>query len=189
MNSPRPRPGEPQFDIFLSYSNKNLDEAKVIAEKLEECGLRTFFARKSILAGRPWREELEKALSSCRTVVVLIGRKGLGNWQEKEVSVAMDLAIKRKKEQSFFLIPVLLKGAKPPELFLGQYVWVDLVDPEAMEFLIASIRGQRTNERQEERSREIQEELKQHVWGKLAKYRKLQLASALSLLFLALAVF
>src|SRR5436853_2138110 len=99
MNSSIPNSGEPEFDVFLSYSNKYRAEAKAIARELQERGLRVFFDRESILAGRLWKEELEKALPTCRAAVVLIGRKGLGDWQEMEVSVAMDLAVKRKKER------------------------------------------------------------------------------------------
>ncbi|HEY2296015.1 MAG TPA: TIR domain-containing protein [Thermoanaerobaculia bacterium] len=193
MNFSRSNPGEPGPDIFLSYNSEDRVQAEAIARELKSQGLNVFWDRDSTLGGDLWKDKLERALLTCRVVVVLIGRKGIVKWQKMEVSVALDRAVESEseKERNFLLLPVLLEGAKPPERFLGQYVWVDLRkgvrDPEAIEDLIASIQGQRTK-RQEERSRKIQEELKQHIWEKLAKYRKLQLVSALSLLLLAIAV-
>jgi hypothetical protein len=77
------------------------------------------------LISGPWQPELERKLREARSVALLVGKDGLGPWQEAELRTGLQLAVEQGKP----FIPVLLEGA--PEapnlpLFATQHTWVDL---------------------------------------------------------------
>jgi hypothetical protein len=57
-------------DIFLSYTEKDRDEARRIAAMLESAGWTVWWDRR-IPAGDTWRNVLERALERMRCMVVL----------------------------------------------------------------------------------------------------------------------
>ncbi|HUS40837.1 MAG TPA: SUMF1/EgtB/PvdO family nonheme iron enzyme, partial [Pirellulales bacterium] len=101
--------------------------------------------------GEPYLPELEQALKDSETCVVFIGPSGIGNWQQKEVR----LAIERQIGEGRRVVPVLLPSAPRLEKdlapnFLLDNTWVDfrksLDDNTAYHALRCGIQGQRPGE-------------------------------------------
>ncbi|MEK7996925.1 MAG: TIR domain-containing protein [Planctomycetota bacterium] len=130
------------FDAFVSYNSEHYLYAQAIAKGLSSRGLSVFVDRWYLRLGMPWQEALEEILGSCRAVLVLVGRSGLGPWQQKEKNLALHLQSARL---DFQVIPVLLDGASPPLGFLGLNTWVTLppgsgMDDETLNRIAAELR-------------------------------------------------
>ncbi len=116
-----------------------------IAVNLEERGLRVWLDEDELVPGRPWQEALEQVIETvrARAAAVLVGRDGLGPWEEKEMRACLSELVDRDLP----VIPVLLPGApQKPELplFIRQNTWVDLRDGvtgEGLDRLVWGIRG------------------------------------------------
>jgi hypothetical protein len=123
--------GSTSYDVFLSYSRADSAAAEALRARLKEAGLSTFLDRFGLPAGQPWQPWLEQQLASCRALIVLVGAKGFGEWQHREIELGLDRqASAAKTAQAFPVIPVLLPGlasdAVPVGSFLGLNTWVDL---------------------------------------------------------------
>ncbi len=115
------------FDVFLSHNAKDKPPVLELAEALRSRGLRVWLDAWELVPGRPWQEALEDALETVASAAVLVGRDGIGPWEEPEMRVCLDQCVRRKMP----VIPVLLPGApEQPKLplFLAQFTWVDLRD-------------------------------------------------------------
>jgi len=62
----------------------------MIARALQDRGLRVFFDRWYLVPGRPWPEELERALAACHAIAVVLGPQEMGQWQQREKNLALD---------------------------------------------------------------------------------------------------
>jgi len=84
--------------------------------------------------GRPWQEALEEVIETTGAAAVLVGKDGLGPWQDKEMRGCLSEFVDRNLP----VIPVLLPGApeKPVlPIFLKGFTWVDLRDGLSQEGL------------------------------------------------------
>ena len=120
-----------QCDVFLSYHSADHERVNSVKRLLGEHGVRAFLDRSNLVAGLPWPQALEQALRSVRAVLVFVGASdgsdNLGAWQEREVWFAIDRQVEKKRRgESFPVIPVLLPGARPEARFLFLNTWVDL---------------------------------------------------------------
>jgi hypothetical protein len=142
-------------DVFLSYNRADAEAARLVRSRLEEAGVSTFLDRDQLPAGQAWLPALERAIDRCGAVAVLVGPSGMGNWQQREVHLALDRQAKTEAAgHSFPVIPILLpKVDDPPGGFLRLQTWVDLrgdltdlrgdpTDLGQLHRLIAGIRGQ-----------------------------------------------
>jgi hypothetical protein len=140
-------PATTTYDVFLCHANRDKSEAEEIASRIRAVGLIPFFDQWHLVAGEPWQEELERALSQSRSCAVLLGSEDLSPWQNREMRAALE---HRTVNQSYRVIPVLLPSF-PSEVdvllppFLRSFGWVDfrqgLDDPIAMSRLIGGIKG------------------------------------------------
>jgi hypothetical protein len=132
-----------KFDAFISYNT--LDHAAVehIGYALKDRGLSVFLDHWKLVPGRPWPDALEERLAGCRTAVVVLGPSGMGPWQQRERSLALD---RQARDPAFGVIPVILPDADPTLGFLSLNTRVDLrggvADAESMDLLVAAIRGE-----------------------------------------------
>ncbi|MDQ3802829.1 MAG: TIR domain-containing protein [Acidobacteriota bacterium] len=138
------------FDVFLSHDSRDKAAIEELAARLEdEFRLKPFVDKWHLVPGEPWQEGIERALDQSRTCAVFLGPMGIGPWENEEMRAALETRVKRP---SFRVIPVLLPGAKPPDIkklppFLRRQGWVDfrsdkgLANPEAFNKLVAGIRG------------------------------------------------
>ena len=92
---------------------------------------RVFFAPEHLRAGRSWSKQLADEIAQADAFILLIGEKGIGDWQELEYDEALDKWAKwQKKSPDFALIVVLLEGQIAPGLqFLRRMHWIITRDP------------------------------------------------------------
>lgn len=135
----------PPIDVFLSYNSGERSEVLALAEILLERGIRPWVDFWSLVPGEPWHGKVEEAIAAAPAAAMLVGREGLGPWQERESCALLCEAVKRGVR----VIPVLLPSAPAlPQLplFLRGFTWVDLREGFAeagIERLIWGIKGSR----------------------------------------------
>src|SRR4051794_12286641 len=83
-------------------------------------------------------------------MVVLIGPKGIGGWQYREIQLGLDRQTGAKKSAArFTVIPVLLPGLEPDDYPLGTFLalstWVafekSVDEPGPLQRLLAAVHG------------------------------------------------
>lgn len=113
------------FDVFLSHNTKDKPAVRELAEALRDRGLEVWLDEWELVPGQPWQEALEEVIETCRSSAVLVGKDGLGPWQDAEMRGCLSEFVTRNLP----VIPVLLPGApEAPRLpfFLKRFTWVDL---------------------------------------------------------------
>jgi S1-C subfamily serine protease len=113
------------FDVFLSHNSKDKPAVRELAEALRARGVKVWLDEWELVPGRPWQEALEEIIETTRSSAVLVGKDGLGPWQDAEMRGCLSEFVERKLP----VIPVLLPGApEVPRLpfFLKRFTWVDL---------------------------------------------------------------
>ncbi len=85
--------------LFLSHSGVDSDAAKALKTRImstkaaREAGLEVWFDKDDLLPGvEDWQTQLEKALGRATAFAVMVGSKGVVNWVEREVRVALSRA-------------------------------------------------------------------------------------------------
>jgi phosphotransferase system HPr-like phosphotransfer protein/mannitol/fructose-specific phosphotransferase system IIA component (Ntr-type) len=117
----------PPFNVFLSHNAKDKEKVRQLKTHLEKRGLKVWFDEEELRPGIPWQDLLEQGILGSTSVAVLIGKDGLGPWEEEEMRLALRKAVSEKRA----VIPVLLPGTLTrPELppFLGNRTWVNLAE-------------------------------------------------------------
>ena len=116
-----------QYDVFLCHNKLDKPIAKMLSGILRDRGIRPWLDVVDLTPGEPWQSEIVKAISACRTIIVLMGESGSGIWQIEEVRLALSEAASLKKR----VIPIGLPGVDrsrvvfPPEFrYLDQRTWV-----------------------------------------------------------------
>src|SRR5829696_7175451 len=113
------------FDVFLSHNSKDKPAIRKIAQALRDRGLRPWLDEWELIPGHPWQEALEEIIQTAQSAAILVGRDGLGSWEDREMRACLEDFVQRELP----VIPVLLPGApeKPDlPLFLRAHTWVDL---------------------------------------------------------------
>jgi len=132
------------MDLFVSYNRRDAAAASEIKRMLQIRGLQVFLDTECLHEGLPWPEALECAMLSSTAVAVIIGRGPLGEWQKREMYLALDLSVTaRRRGGELPVIPVLLEGAEPTTTFLFQNTWVafgERIDPSGIDRLVFAIR-------------------------------------------------
>src|SRR5262249_15256978 len=116
---------------FLSYHSPDqaLAERLKVALERKDTDARVFFAPSSLRAGRVWSKALADEIAQSDAFILLIGERGVGNWQVLEYDEALD---KRVKSPNFPLILVLLEDQTAPGLpFLRRLHWIITADPSS----------------------------------------------------------
>lgn len=95
-------------DIFLSYTERDRDMARRVAEALGSAGWNVWWDRR-IPAGETWRSVLEHALEDMRCMVVLWSANSIeSEWVYEEATEG------RRQGK---LVPVMLESVRPPAGF------------------------------------------------------------------------
>jgi TIR domain-containing protein/CHASE2 domain-containing protein len=137
------------FDVFLSHNSKDKPAVIELASALRDRQLRVWLDVWELVPGRPWQEAIEQVITTVRSGAVLVGKDGLGPWEEPEMRACLDECVRRRMP----VIPVLLPGvpAQPKlPLFLRGLTWVDLrggFDPRALDRLEWGITGIKPRQR------------------------------------------
>ena len=95
-------------DIFLSYTEKDREQAQRIAAMLEAVGWSVWWDRR-IPAGKTWRSVLDKALENMHCMIVLWSSRSIeSEWVYEEATEGRRLGK---------LVPVLIEAVRPPAGF------------------------------------------------------------------------
>ena len=108
--------------LFLSHSGLDTETAREVKRRLlaspeaKAAGLEVWFDKDDLLAGRGWQEQLEKVIATQSTAfAVIVGTKGVVNWVDREVRVALSRAT---AEKDYPFVPIFaapnLASSLPP---------------------------------------------------------------------------
>src|SRR6516162_8179628 len=114
---------------FLSYHSPDQALAERLKAALErkDTDAHVFFAPSSLRAGGFWSRSLAEEITQADAFILLVGERGVGNWQVLEYDEALD---RRVNSLDFPVILVLLEGQTAPGLpFLRQLHWIITPDP------------------------------------------------------------
>src|SRR5580704_16273435 len=77
---------------FLSYHSPDLALAERLKAALErkDTDARVFFAPSSLRAGGFWSRALAEEIAQANAFILLVGERGVGNWQVLEYDEALD---------------------------------------------------------------------------------------------------
>lgn len=139
-----------EYDVFMSYNGDDRPRILEIANSLKAIGLRPWLDVWDLIPGRPWQEELEKAITQVKSAAIFVGKSGVGPWEDREMRAFIQEFVSRSAR----VIPVLLSGLKQtPKLpvFLREFTWVDLrgaktSDTDALRYLVAGIIDRRPDD-------------------------------------------
>ncbi len=112
--------------IFLSYSHKDEDAAKILYDSLKTSGFSPWLDKISLLPGQLWEKEIEKAIRESNIVVLLLSSNSLNKkgYFNNEIKQALDIFYSMPTDD-IFLIPVRLDECIVPDE-LAKIHWVDL---------------------------------------------------------------
>ena len=122
-------------DIFLSYTEKDREQARRLAATLESVGWTVWWDRR-IPAGETWRNVLQQALHDMRCMVVLWSARSIeSEWVCEEATEG------RRLDR---LVPVLIEQVRPPAGFREIQAadltgWDGTRDHEGMRMLVADL--------------------------------------------------
>lgn len=117
-----------ESDVFLSHNSHDKQAVRKLALALRRRGLKVWLDQWALVPGDHSQEGLEKGIAGAKSAAVLIGKDGLGPWEEQEMRACLNEHVAR----GLPVIPVLLPGAaSKPELplFLKDLNWVELSEP------------------------------------------------------------
>ena len=81
---------EKSYDVFISYSTKDSEQAFALLKILEDHGLRCWIAPRNIPRGAKWADEIDKAIQNARVFVVIVSSHSVESKQvPKEVALAV----------------------------------------------------------------------------------------------------
>jgi hypothetical protein len=100
---------------FLSYTSQDfaLTQALKAALKRKDPDADIFFAPESMRAGGFWKKQLAEEIDGSTAFILLVGQKGLGDWQVMEYYEALD---RRAKEPDYPIILILSPQRPAPGL-------------------------------------------------------------------------
>ncbi len=105
------------YQVFLSYSRNDLDQATALLGQLEKSGLSCFRDQDSIREGDNWLQKLQEAVDASGSFVLLVGRDGIRRWMAAETEVALVRHIDPHDESLRLpIFPVLLGDVEPEDL-------------------------------------------------------------------------
>jgi TIR domain len=117
-----PKPGG--YNAFFSYNRQDAEEVARVGAELYRRGLVYWQDTRALVPGQQWEGAIQKAIVKCPAALVFFGRHGLGYWQVREI----DLLLNRKREdQDFEIIPVILRGGVVPPDLVNQITPFNLV--------------------------------------------------------------
>ena len=108
--------------VFLSHAGIDTEAARALKARIlaapaaQENGLSVWFDKDDLAAGQPWQRQIETAIEHSYAFAVYVGSKGVANWVDAEVRLALNRAI---TEPDYRFIPVLAGGAPGPDALPG----------------------------------------------------------------------
>ena len=145
-----PNASSRDFDCFLSHNSHDKPQVRELARHLKTRNLVVWLDEEQLIPGRNWQPLLEQGMEQSETGALLVGKDGIGPWEDEEMQALLYHAVDSGKP----VIPVLLPDAprKMPKLpfFLANRTWVDLrngFSEQGLDRLTWGITGKRPGSR------------------------------------------
>ncbi len=134
-----------KYDLFISYSQENTDEAMFLLKELQRRRptLRIFIDRYELNPGSAWQQEIFEALDNCHKVIALYSPSYLSSKVcKEEFSIGL---FRHQESEGGTLIPIYLRSANlPTYMKLIQYIDCREADQEklsnACETILAALK-------------------------------------------------
>jgi len=98
-------------DVFLSYSSKYRQHAEALAKELQALGASAWLDSKDLVPGRPWEEEIRKAINDARLIAFLVEPSSPAEKVQQEYMAALEHSW---SDNDKVLLPILIGDAEPP---------------------------------------------------------------------------
>lgn len=122
-------------DIFISYSRKDSDQAKALAERLRAAGADVWMDTAALAGAETWSAEIVSAINSSRIVIILLSPTAVASRNvNKEVALA--------SEKHKTIIPIVLERCQLSEAMeyaLAGLQHVKIWDEEALQRTFAKL--------------------------------------------------
>jgi TIR domain len=134
------RIGQPQVDVFVSYSSPDKSVADALVATLEKAQLRCWYAPRDIRPGKIYGDAILEGLRDSRTLVVIVSASSVASQQvlrEVERAVHYGLTV-----VPFRIEDIKMTGSM--EFFLSVPHWLDALTPPLESHLgrlVESVRG------------------------------------------------
>jgi TPR repeat protein len=160
-----------RYDVFISHSTEDKPVADGACHALESRGIRCWISSRDLHPGQEWMDEIPRALSSVRVVVLILSSSANSSWHvSREVQMAV--------ESGRAIIPLRIEDIRPRgalEYCIGQTHWLDALTPPLerhLEILAEKVAGLIDVERhpilagigREEEARESRRKRKLGLW-------------------------
>jgi hypothetical protein len=135
--------------LFLSHSGVDAEPARELKRRLlaspeaKAAGLDVWFDKDDLVLGKDWQEQIEDAIAVRSTAfAVVVGTKGVVNWVDREVRLALNRAT---EDKNYPFIPVLscpdLYSSLPPFARQFQGAKTPLEDEQELDKLLRGVLG------------------------------------------------
>ncbi|MBK9750762.1 MAG: toll/interleukin-1 receptor domain-containing protein [Chloroflexi bacterium] len=126
--------------VFISYSSRDTEHARLLAQDLARHGIAVVRDQDFILPGQTFTDRIDLELRSCHVVVLVVTNNALtSHWVRSELNYAIEL----KK----VIVPVIIQPQVEVPFYLKLYQYVDMHTPALWQTnlsrLVESIREQR----------------------------------------------
>jgi len=123
--------------IFISYSHRDSDYVRKLAESLRDLGQEPFYAEGSLTPGQPFQPVLSEGLRDADAITFILSANSL---ESRYVTTEMGAALGYFEERGRpLLIPVVLDGSPlPPQIAHIHAIFADGQDTEDVAVEIAS---------------------------------------------------
>ena len=113
------------LDVYISYSAKNREFVRRLADGLRDNGLSIFYDE-LIDIGENWRDALESGRERARFIVIVMSPE---YFQSRQTEVEWTAGLKRESnERRLILLPVMYQMCEVPTT-LAEKVWADFQEP------------------------------------------------------------
>ena len=154
-----------RWDVFLSYSSKDKDAVREIAERLRADGLRVWFDDWEIGVGETIGHKIEEGLEHSRLMVFCMTENAFGSdWAELETQTAL-FADPLNKKQRF--VPVRLDSVEPKGSHrIRKYLdWNDGAEYQQLLEICGGVREKPEEETPNDKQRRFKEKLRSGAIG------------------------
>ena len=129
-----------QYDVFISYSHKDKQTADAVCAKLEQQGIRCWYAPRDITPGADWAESIINAIETVRVMIIIFTDHSNASKQVmNEISNAVNAGVT--------IVPFRLTNTVPSkgiQYYFTAVHWLDAVDKpmkSSIEELCTRVKG------------------------------------------------
>ena len=113
-----------KYDVFISYSHKDKQTADAVCAKLEQQGIRCWYAPRDITPGADWAESIINAIETVRVMIIIFTDHSNASKQVmNEISNAVNAGVT--------IVPFKLTNTAPSkgmQYYFTAVHWLDAVD-------------------------------------------------------------